>query len=192
MRIIRAANLVPQPWHNGLGTTRPIHTEADWQIGVADLEGEAAFSAFEGRDRTFTLIEGQGALLEVEGLAPLPCRPGVPVLFPGDKPTHYRPTAGPARAFNVHVVRGAARARVQVASLAGAYRTPRETAVVFCVEGRVAIGTEMLGAGDTALHLGSSAMEAAGAAVVIVVVFEPADEDGSPTTSPPLAPFDVI
>ena len=182
MRIIRAANLVPQPWRNGLGTTRPIHTEADWQISVADLAGEADFSPFDGQDRAFTLIEGQGAILDVQGLAPLPCRTGVPALFPGDRPTRYRPAAGPARAFNVIAARGAVRARVQVASLAGACRTPRGTAAVFCVEGQVALGTEVLDGGDTALHPGSSAMEAARSAVVIVVVLEPADEDAPPTT----------
>jgi hypothetical protein len=175
MTPIRAAMLTPRPWPNGLGITRDVAgsegEELGWLISIADLTEEAAFSHFPGVDRTFTLIEGAGATLTVDGTV-LPCRPFVPVLFPGDRPTHYLPQGGAARAFNVFAARNAFEARVSVQAVAASHRVAAGEAVlaVHCAEGALAVGDARLEAGDTLLHPGSAPIEAVGAAATAIIV----------------------
>jgi environmental stress-induced protein Ves len=176
--IIRAGDLQPRPWPNGLGVTREVVTEGrteaafGWQIGIADLADEATFSHFPGCDRIFTLIEGPGATLTLEGRGPLPCRPWVPASFPGDVPTHYRPAAGPARAFNVIADREAFEARVAVRSIAASHplRCGAASVAIFCGEGTLETDGVRLEAGDTMLHPGPASFRAIGQAALAVIV----------------------
>jgi environmental stress-induced protein Ves len=176
--IIRAGDLQPRPWPNGLGVTREVVTEGrteaafGWQIGIADLAGEAAFSHFPGCDRIFTLIEGPGATLTLEGRGPLPCRPWVPASFPGDVPAHYRPGAGPARAFNVIADREAFEARVAVRSIAASHplRCGAAGVAIYCGEGTLETDGVRLEAGDTMLHPRSASFRAIGQAALAVIV----------------------
>ncbi|HEY8612636.1 MAG TPA: HutD family protein [Roseomonas sp.] len=176
--IIRAASLQPRPWPNGLGITRDVavqdqtETGFGWLISIADLTGEAAFSHFPSIDRVFTLIEGPGATLTLDGRFPLPCHPWVPACFPGDRPTHYRPGGGPARAFNVFTDRDAFEARVSVRSIAASHRVPGAAAsvAVFCARGMLEIGGERLEGGDTMLHPAEAPIEAVGAAAIAIIV----------------------
>ncbi|WP_458094088.1 HutD/Ves family protein [Roseomonas sp. WA12] len=173
--LIRAASLTPRPWPNGLGITRDVAGSdgegMGWLISIADLTGEAAFSYFPGVDRIFTLIEGAGATLTVDGIV-LPCRPFVPSLFPGDRPTHYVPQGGPARAFNVFTAREAFEAQVFVQAISANHPAPSggKTLAVHCAEGVLAIGDARLEAGDTLLHPGDAPIEAAGAAAIAIIV----------------------
>ena len=179
---IRAASLTPRPWPNGLGITRDVAgsegEKLGWLISIADLAGEAAFSHFPDVDRVFTLIEGAGATLMLDGQFALPCRPFVPALFPGDRPTHYVPRGGPARAFNLFTAREAFAARVSVQAIAASHRIPvgERTLAVHCAEGVLAAGDARLSAGDTLLHPGAVTIEAlATAATAIIVVLRPAN-----------------
>ncbi|WP_424134715.1 HutD family protein [Roseomonas chloroacetimidivorans] len=170
--IIRAPDLRPRPWPNGLGTTRDVASGEGWQMGVADLAGEAAFSHFAGLDRVFTIIKGAGATLELEGRGPLPCPPLVPTSFPGDVPTYYRPRAGAGRAFNVITDRAMFEARVAVCSIAASHQVglPVGCLAVFCAEGAVEMGGKTLEAGDTMLHPGPEPVRAASVAAIVIVV----------------------
>jgi environmental stress-induced protein Ves len=169
MDIIRAAALQPRPWPNGLGTTREVASGPGWQIGIADLAGEAAFSHFPHADRIFTLIAGDGATLTLaEG--PLPCRLWVPAGFPGDVPSHYRPLGGPARAFNVIADRRSFAARVTVHGIAPSHAVRGAGLAVFCAEGVLELAGERLEAGDTALHPGGAAVRAVGGSALAILV----------------------
>ncbi|MBI0536657.1 HutD family protein [Roseomonas sp. KE2513] len=169
--IIRAADLHPRPWPNGLGTTRDITVQDGWLITVADLTGDAAFSHFPGIDRLFTLLGGAGVTLTLEGRPPLPCLPLVPASFPGDMPTHCRMAGGPARAFNVMAERGRFEARVAVRSIAAAHHihSPASCVAVFCAEGSLTIGDVRLGPEDTILHPGAVAIEGPGVAIFVEI-----------------------
>jgi len=169
-RLVRLADLAPRPWPNGLGLTRDIASGPGWEIGVAELGADAAFSHFPETDRLFTLIAGPGAALELEGRGTLPCRPFVPVAFPGDVPTHYRALGGPARAFNVFARRAALAAAVTVTALAPAHRVAApECLALHCAEGALMLGETCLEAGDTVLNPGAAAMEALSPAVVLMM-----------------------
>ena len=167
-RIIRAADLQPRPWPNGLGVTRDITVGDGWLITVADLTGDAAFSHFPETDRIFTLLGGAGVTLELEGRPPLSCLPWVPTSFPGDVPTFCRMEGGPARAFNVMASRRH-EARVAVRSIAAGHsvRSTSRCAAIFCIEESLTVGDERLGAGDTMLHPGATAIEGPGLAIMV-------------------------
>jgi environmental stress-induced protein Ves len=190
--IVRAADLRPRPWPNGLGLTRDLAAGDrreggfGWLLSIADLTGDAAFSHFAGCDRVFTLIEGTGVTLALEGRAPLPCLPWVPACFPGDVPTHCTMPAGTARAFNLFLDRARYAGQVSVRSIAASHAVPAppRTVAIFCAEGALEIGAEQLQAGDTLLHSGAATIRAAasGAIAVIVAVAPHADV---PLAQPP-------
>ena len=170
--VIRAADLQPRPWPNGLGITRDVASGEGWLISIADLGGPAAFSDFPATDRSFVLLGGPGATLVLEERWRLRCRPFVPACFPGDRPTRYEPDAGPARAFNLFCARGQDAARLSVRSLAAGHSLAAgpATLAVHCAEGRLSLGGLPLEAGDTLLHPGDPAIQAMdGAAIVILV-----------------------
>ncbi|WP_372696790.1 HutD family protein [Arthrobacter sp. JSM 101049] len=82
--LIRFADLSPERWRNGGGTTVEIARSGttaepgsggspasgpgwDWRISVADVAKEGGFSTFEGCERILTVIEGEFMLLTVDG-----------------------------------------------------------------------------------------------------------------------------
>jgi len=66
--IISADEVTPQPWRNGGGQTRELlawpHSN-DWalRISVADIAASGPFSKFEGVDRWFAVLQGEGVRL---------------------------------------------------------------------------------------------------------------------------------
>ncbi|WP_338661422.1 HutD family protein [Pararoseomonas sp. SCSIO 73927] len=172
--VIRHAALEPRFWPNGKGLTRTVATGGEgaevsgWQLGIADLGEAADFSHFPGCNRIFTLLGGEGATLTVDD-ARLPCLPFVPVAFPGDRPTHYRPEGGAARAFNVVAGRNF-EAAVSVLGLLPGHPARVAGMAVFCARGALTVGPDRLGAGDTVLHPGLASIEAAEAGTVAITV----------------------
>ena len=67
-RVIPAASYCRERWRNGLGWTREIlrlPEQGDWQLrlSIAEIEQDAAFSAFPGIDRELVLLQGEGLRL---------------------------------------------------------------------------------------------------------------------------------
>ncbi|ASN53319.1 HutD family protein [Sinomonas sp. R1AF57] len=75
--IIRFADLRPEKWRNGGGTTveiasGPERTPASgedwgWRLSIADVERAGDFSAFAGMERVLTVVEGELLVLTVDG-----------------------------------------------------------------------------------------------------------------------------
>lgn len=177
-RIVTFSELTPKPLINGRGITRDVGGQVlpgrrvDWLISMAELTEDAPFSHYEDCDRTFTLIKGGEVELTVGQAEPVRCTPLIPLLFPGDRPTHCRVIEGPARAFNVFTGRAAKSARVSVATIVGGHRERlcRRPAAVHCVYGKAMIGEHMLAAGDTILDPQISEIQARDGTVGLVVV----------------------
>lgn len=170
--ILRVKDLVATPWPNGQGITRDIAGKkssdgrTDWLISIADLAGDADFSHFANCDRFFTLVDGEGVDLAVDGGKPLRCTPLVPFFFAGDVPTRCR-VPNPARAFNVFVARDYGRIEVSARIVAGGHRIrlARNLVAVYCAFGKLIAGDHVLGQGDTLVDPGileARAGEAAG------------------------------
>lgn len=65
---VAAADVLPQAWRNGGGRTRELLAwphPADWALrfSVADIERDGPFSAFDGVQRWFAVLHGDGVRL---------------------------------------------------------------------------------------------------------------------------------
>ncbi len=103
---VRTDDLRPQPWRNGGGTTRELlvrpagHT---WQVrvSVADVVADGPFSAFPGVSRWFTVIDGEGVVLVVDGVEHRCAAGSDPLAFSGDADTRSRLIDGATRDLNL-------------------------------------------------------------------------------------------
>ncbi len=102
--VVRAADVVPQPWANGGGTTRELARADDgtWRMSLADITGEGPFSSFPGRHRVLTVVEGPVLGLEVDGETHV-VEPRRPFAFSGDAEVVASVPEGAVRALNVIV-----------------------------------------------------------------------------------------
>lgn len=100
--IVRSDEVVPQPWANGGGTTRELLRDDDgaWRISLADIRAAGPFSAFPGRHRLLTLVEGTVLDLEVDGEAHV-VEPHRPFAFSGDAVVVASVPEGAVRVLNV-------------------------------------------------------------------------------------------
>ena len=79
MRVLRAENYRRMPWKNGGGETVEIAVspegaglgDFDWRVSMARVEADGLFSVFPGVDRTLSILEGEGMVLDIEGREPV-------------------------------------------------------------------------------------------------------------------------
>lgn len=152
-------------WKNGLGWTREIARGGgqgdgfDWRLSIADIERDAAFSAFPGIDRTLVLLSGNGLRLRFgDGRVDTLLPPHGIARFAGEQALVGELLDGPTTDFNLMWRRGVVHAELWHRPMAGAlvvFVDPGETWVVHVVAGsaRFADGSHapLLEQGDTAL-----------------------------------------
>ncbi|CAG1016436.1 Protein Ves [Burkholderiaceae bacterium] len=147
---IELRQLTPQRWKNGAGLTREIAAEPrgatvddfDWRASVADISGDAPFSAFHGVERCIVLLRGAGMTLHLSDGRVMQRldRPLEPFFFSGDDRLDARLVDGPSEDFNLMLRRGRFSAQVLVAS--GEARVDAADAtLVLCCEGSVTVET---------------------------------------------------
>mgnify|MGYP000440957958 CR=1 FL=1 len=112
-----AIDRVPaQPWRNGGGSTRELFTwpggTAPWllRISVADITQDGPFSAFDGVDRWFAVLQGAGVRLALPGGLQTLDAHSAPLQFAGDAAPGCWLTDGPTRDLNLMLRRGAGQA----------------------------------------------------------------------------------
>jgi len=150
MRLMRAAEYRRMRWKNGLGETTEIavHPEGatvdsfDWRISMARVDSDGPFSAFDGIDRTLSVLNGAGLRLVVDGATARVLTVGTePYRFPGDRATHATLVDGSISDLNVmtrrtrfdHLVRRIpVPGHAELASRAG-------TTLVLCSAGSVSL-----------------------------------------------------
>lgn len=101
--VIPFASLPVSPWRNGRGRKADIAAGPGWLLGFAFLDQDADFSDYAGYDRTITLVEGAGFVLEplAAGGAPIVVdRPHNPARFDGGWPCRCRLLGGPCVVLN--------------------------------------------------------------------------------------------
>jgi environmental stress-induced protein Ves len=110
--VIRVEDVPAQPWRNGGGRTRELLTRpaggADWKlrISLAEVDREGPFSAFPGIERWFSVIDGAGVRLSLEGRERV-LQPGhAPLYFRGESPVYCRLIEGPTTDLNLMHVPG--------------------------------------------------------------------------------------
>ncbi|MBZ9817065.1 HutD family protein [Mesorhizobium sp. CA7] len=115
MKILRAADYRVMPWKNGGGTTTEIAVspdgagleDFDWRVSMARVETSGPFSSFAAIDRTLSVLEGEGIILDIAGQAPARLTmASAPLAFPGDVPTGAALIGGPITDLNIMTRRG--------------------------------------------------------------------------------------
>ncbi|MBS0975889.1 HutD/Ves family protein, partial [Serratia rubidaea] len=112
------ASLPVSPWRNGGGETREIVCQPaeganfDWRASIATIAQDGPFSAFDGIDRSITLLEGDGVRLVGDGIDHRLAMPGEPFAFSGDVALQAQLLGGVSQDFNIMTRRGRWRATV--------------------------------------------------------------------------------
>jgi environmental stress-induced protein Ves len=115
MRILRAENYRRMRWKNGGGETAEIAVYPEgaglddfgWRVSMAKVEAGGPFSAFPGVDRTLSILEGEGIVLDIEGRQPVTLTAAsAPYNFPADAATNAELLGGPIIDLNVMTRRG--------------------------------------------------------------------------------------
>jgi environmental stress-induced protein Ves len=119
-RIIRFAELPITRWRNGLGRKADITGGEGWTLSFAWIDGDAPFSDYRGQDRTLTLLEGGGFMLEFAEHPPLVVdRIQAPTGFGGDWPARCVLPGSPCMVVNVIAERARWRQSVEILPVTG-------------------------------------------------------------------------
>ncbi|PXV59144.1 hypothetical protein SAMN04487785_10664 [Dyella jiangningensis] len=155
--ILRAADMQPQPWKNGLGVTREVaRFPADaggedfiWRVSVAEVNSAAPFSTFPGIDRQIVLLDGDGFTMTLDGARRHALTtPLEPFAFAGEAQVDVAMAGGATRDFNLMVRRAQASGRLDVVAGPGSQVMPPDAVLVFLARGTADTLDGPLAAGD--------------------------------------------
>jgi hypothetical protein len=144
--LIPYASLEPVPWKNGGGNTLEIAVgppgagldEFDWRVSLAAITHDGAFSTFPGVERSLALVEGEGALIELDTDTRYLLCPDDPCLsFRGDAVTRAALRGGPINCLNVMTRRGRCQHRIGRRSIddLSEFAARGEISLLFLAEG---------------------------------------------------------
>jgi environmental stress-induced protein Ves len=135
IEIQRAVDRMPQPWKNGLGVQYEITCDGSlpddwtWRLSTADITQDVPFSVFPGVNREFCVADGNGVVLNINGVDHR-CEPGSITKFRGDDVVFATLIDGPMRALNLMVRDGAVEKHLQVVRAGGSIDLRNSNAVV--------------------------------------------------------------
>ena len=104
----RASERAAVPWRNGLGVQYEIICDGSlpddwtWRLSTADITQDVPFSSFPGVTREFCVADGNGVVLNINGVDHR-CEPGSVTTFRGDDVVFATLIDGPMRALNLMV-----------------------------------------------------------------------------------------
>ncbi|PQZ51340.1 HutD-family protein [Ochrobactrum sp. MYb15] len=144
-KVLKAQDHRRMPWKNGGGVTveiaiHPINASVDnfdWRISTATVANDGPFSVFPDIDRTLSVLEGIGIVLDVEGLETTLSRETAPFAFAADASSGARLIDGTITDLNVMTRRGRFTHQVEriVTNDSAIIAPDRGTMLVFCAEG---------------------------------------------------------
>ena len=120
MILQRASERTAAPWRNGLGVQYEIICDGSlpddwtWRLSTADITQDVPFSSFYGVTREFCVAEGNGVVLNINGVDHR-CDPGSVTTFRGDDVVFANLIDGPIRALNLMVRDGSSARPLQIA-----------------------------------------------------------------------------
>jgi len=180
--IIRLSDCPPQPWKNGLGSTREIAIHPDgaggndflWRVSIAEVDSAAPFSSFPGIDRQIALLDGNGFTMTLDdGRAHALITPFAPFAFAGEARVAVTLVDGPTRDFNLMVRRAQARGDIQVWGEPGIQMPDPSTVLVYCARGVIDTAEGPLHAGDTWRPALASPVKLHHGALALIIRIEP-------------------
>jgi environmental stress-induced protein Ves len=135
VEIQRAVNRTPVPWKNGLGVQYEITCDGSlpdewtWRLSTADITQDVPFSVFPGVNREFCVADGNGVVLNINGVDHR-CKLGSITKFRGDDVVFATLIEGPMRALNLMVRDGAAEKHLHIVRTGGSIDMTKEKAIV--------------------------------------------------------------
>ena len=136
----RVSERAAVPWRNGLGVQYEIICDGSlpddwtWRLSTADITQDVPFSSFPGVTREFCVADGNGVVLNINGVDHR-CEPGSVTTFRGDDVVFATLIDGPMRALNLMVRDGAKHRSLQLNST---------DAVIADLSVAIAIGTSSI------------------------------------------------
>ena len=121
MIVQRASERAAVPWRNGLGVQYEIACDGSlpddwtWRLSTADITQDVPFSLFPGVTREFCVADGNGVVLNINGVDHR-CEPGSVTTFRGDDVVFAALIDGPMRALNLMVRDGAEEKSLQLST----------------------------------------------------------------------------
>lgn len=161
-RVISSALYQRERWRNGLGWTREIlrlPEQGEWQLrlSIAEIEQDAAFSAFPGIERELVLLQGEGLRLRfADGRCETLLPPYQRLRFAGEDEISGELVDGFTRDFNLMWRRDALQAELLHRPLVGSmmfFTEPQAAWAIHLLAGQAEFEGGMLpalAAGDTA------------------------------------------
>jgi environmental stress-induced protein Ves len=135
IEIQRAVDRTPQPWKNGLGVQYEIACDGSlpddwtWRLSTADITQDVPFSIFPGVNREFCVADGNGVVLNINGVDHR-CEPGSITKFRGDDVVFATLIDGPMRALNLMVRDGATEKHLHIVRAGGSIDMSQAEAVI--------------------------------------------------------------
>ena len=120
MIVQRAIERIGVPWRNGLGVQYEIICDGSlpddwtWRLSTADITQDVPFSSFYGVTREFCVADGNGVVLNINGVDHR-CEPGSITKFRGDDVVAAALTDGPMQALNLMLRDGSTARSLQIA-----------------------------------------------------------------------------
>ena len=108
MIVQRSIERIGVPWRNGLGVQYEIACDGalpddwTWRLSTADITQDVPFSSFPGVTRDFCVADGNGVVLNINGVDHR-CEPGSITKFRGDDVVAAALTDGSMQALNLMV-----------------------------------------------------------------------------------------
>jgi environmental stress-induced protein Ves len=135
-QLIRLADAVPSPWRNGGGVTRelaawPTGGNWTWRISVAEVGASGPFSRFEGVQRWFAVLGGNGVSLKVADAEHRLTRASAPFEFGGELAVDCQLQGGPTQDLNLMVQRD--RASASMKRLEGAQQHAARAGMILAI-----------------------------------------------------------
>ena len=127
----------PQPWRNGLGTTRVIHESLAWRLSLAEIRGTLSFSLFPGMERILVLVSDAPLTLTIDGEIRRVTR-GRMVRFAGEAAVTPSPASSGATVLNLMTARSIAEPTASPVLVDGAVAVPpSETRILGILAGEL-------------------------------------------------------
>ncbi len=175
------------PWKNGGGVTVEIAVfpenasvdNFDWRISTATVASDGPFSVFTDIDRTLSVLEGDGIILSVEGLADQELKGETsPFCFSADSPTSAKLLGSAITDLNVMTRRGHFTHQVSRYGVSESVNLSLNgaTVLVFCSKGAVQAGDTQLEANDCLRfeQCRNTELQLSGNGIAFVIVLNPA------------------
>ena len=120
MIVQRAIERIGVPWRNGLGVQYEITCDGSlpddwtWRLSTADITQDVPFSSFPGVTRDFCVADGNGVVLNINGVDHR-CEPGSITKFRGDDVVAAALNDGSMQALNLMVRDGSTARPLRIA-----------------------------------------------------------------------------